>query len=381
MRQEYTHRQRFYRAVRHQQADRAVYDLCGSPQTGIDSPETRKALEALLGLSGPRQGPWLVDERVLTHFDIDTRLVGGMVTPPTVHSREENGVTYNSYGIGYKPINGHHEICYNPLKDCTLDEMLAYPMPRAQDVDVGPIKAWAQQAQDLHENTQYAVIAEHPVLGVFELGCWLHGFDDYLYRLAAEPEYVHAFSQRVLAYQKEVIDLYYSALGPYIDCTTSGDDFGMQTGPFMSLPMFQELVAPYLKERIAHTRRHTNAFYKHHTCGSVHAFIPTLIACGVDILNPIQPGTFMMEPQRLKEDFGESITFWGGVDTQHLLPEASPEEVKAEVGRLLGILSPGGGCILAPAHCIQPDVPAANIAAIYEGARAFYAGGEGGAPP
>ncbi|MCL2057690.1 MAG: methyltransferase [Oscillospiraceae bacterium] len=375
-----THRERFHSVARREPADRVVFDLCGSPQTGIDYPQTREALAAHLGVFGPKQGPWLIDERILEHFDIDTRLVGGMPTPETVHCRLEGDVRYNAYGIGYTMINGHYEICSNPLKGCTLDEMLRYPMPEAAHVDRGRVRAWAEDARLLHERTDYAVVAEHPVLGVFEIGCWMHGFDDYLYRLAAEPEYVHAFSGRILDYQKAVIDIYYGALGSYIDCTTSGDDFGMQTGPFMSAEMFGELIAPYLKERISYTKRHTDAVYKHHTCGSVHAFIPQLIECGVDILNPIQPGTYMMEPERLKADFGGGIAFWGGIDTQHLLPEGSVEDVKGEVKRILAIMERSGenkksrtGYILAPAHCIQPDVPPQNIAAIYEGAKEYYA--------
>lgn len=367
------HRERFYRVVTHQQADRAVFDLCGSPQTQIDYQETKDALGAALGFAPPPWGDFPIDERILEAFDIDTRIVGGMPTPATVHNREENGITYDSYGIGYRMVNGHLEICHNPLKDCTLEEMLAYPMPRAADIDRKQIAAWAAKAKRLKEQTDYAVIAEHPVLGVFELGCWMFGFDDYLYRLAGEPELVHAFSQRFLSYQKEVIEIYYGALGPHIDCTTSGDDFGTQTGPFMSLAMFDALIAPYLKERVDHTRKYTDAFYKHHTCGSVHVFIPSLIACGVDILNPIQPGTYMMEPERLKRDFGDKIAFWGGVDTQHLLCEGDPEEVAAEVRHLLDILAPGGGFILAPAHCIQPDVPAENIVALYRAAKDYYA--------
>lgn len=369
---EMTHRQRFYNAVMHRPADRAVFDLCGSPQTDIDYQETRDALKAFLGLAGAKQGNFTLDERILERFHVDTRRVGGMPTPRTVHNRQEGGVVYDSYGIGRRLLNGHYEICHNPLMDCTIDEMLSYPMPEADDVNCNLIEDWARQAQWLHENTDYAVVAEHPFFGVFEIGCWMFGFDDYLYRLAGEPETVHAFSARVMAYQAKVIEKYYGALGRYIDCTTSGDDFGMQTGPFMSLGMFREYIAPYYQKRIALTRSHTDAFFKHHSCGSVHAFIPTLIACGVDILNPMQPGTYMMEPERLKKDFGDKITFWGGIDTQQLLPRGSADEVKADVRRLLDIMAPGGGYILAPAHCIQSDVPVENIAAMYDGAAAYY---------
>jgi len=367
-----THRERFHAAVTHNAPDRAVFDLCGSPQTEVDYQETKDALAALLGISGPKQGDFNLDERILLALDIDTRRIGGMPTPKTAHCREENGVFYNSFGIGQRPVNGHFEICVNPLKDCSLDEALAYELPDADNVDTALIARWAEQAKRLHNETDYAVIAEHPVLGVFELGCWMFGFDDYLYRLAAEPEVVHAFSRRIVDYQKRVIELYYGALGGFIDCTTSGDDFGTQKAPFMSTSMFGELVAPYFKERIEHTRRFTNAFFKHHSCGSVFDLLPTILDCGVDILNPLQPGVYKMEPERLKASFGDVLTFWGGIDTQSLLPYGTPDEVKAEVKRVLSVLAPGGGYILSPAHTIQNDVPAENLLALYEGAREFY---------
>lgn len=367
-----THRERFHKVVMHEETDRIVFDLCGSPQTEIDGEASREDLRSYLGISGEKQGFFQIDEQILKMFDIDTRKIGGMPTPTTIHNREENGVRYDSYGIGFKMINGHYEICHNPLRDAGIDEVLAYPMPEASDIDQSRIRQWADDARYLCENTDYAIIGEHPFFGVFEIGCWMFGFDDYLYRLAAEPELVHAFSKRILQYQKDVVDMYYAAIGPYIDCTTSGDDFGMQTGPFLSLNMFQELILPYFKERIAYTRKYTDAFFKHHTCGSVHDFIPDFIAAGVDILNPVQPGTYMMEPDRLKKDFGNKITFWGAIDTQDLLPNGTVEEIKAEVARILSIMAPGGGYILAPAHCIQPDVPVANIAAIYQGAKEYY---------
>jgi len=367
-----THRERFYETVTHGHPDRAVYDLSGSPQTNVDYEATRKQLAALLGIEGKKQGIFQLDERILQALAIDTRRIGGMPTPQSIHNGTRQNIMYDSWGIGYKEINGHTEICHNPLKDCTIDEMMAYTLPDPKDIDISRIDLWAKQAKYLKEETDYAVIAEHPVLGVFELGCWMFGFEDYLYRLAAEPEIVHAFSQRILEYQKQVIDIYYDRLGRYIDCTTSGDDFGTQTGPFMSTAMFQEYIKPYLKERIIHTRKYTDAFYKHHTCGSVHNFIPDLIDCGVDILNPIQPGVYMMECERLKADFGDRITFWGGIDTQHLLPEGSTQDIQDTVSHILSVMGDRGGYILSPAHTIQHDVPAANVIAIYRSADAYY---------
>ena len=366
-----THRERFKTAVSRRPADRAVFDLCGSPQTFVDYQVTKDRLCELLGFAGEKQGFFNIDERVLIALDIDTRLIGGMPTPKTSHCREENGIVYNSWGIGYREAKGYMEICHNPLKGAGMDEAMSYEFPDAENIDRNLLKLWAERAEYLHNKTDYAVVAEHPVLGVLELGCWMFGFDDYLYRLAGEPELVHAYFGRILEYQKKVIEKYYGALGKYIDCTTSGDDFGTQNGPFMSAAMFDSLVKPYLKERIAYTRTFTDAFFYQHTCGSVHNIIPSLIECGVDILNPIQPGSYMMEPERLKADFGDRIAFWGGIDTQHLLPEGTALQVKDEVKRILAIMDKNGGYILAPAHTIQYDVPAENVIAIYEGAKEY----------
>lgn len=370
-----TSRERFINAVKHRKTDRAVFDLAGNPQTLVDYQTTKDGLAGVLGITGAcvyQKGNRYLDERILTALDIDTRSVGGMLTPGTSHIKEEGGVVYDAFGIGRKMVNGHYEICHHPLKGCTLSEFEAYEFPDAKNIPMEQVEAWAEDARWLAENTTYAVIAEHPVLGVFELGCWMLGFDDYLYRLLAEPEFVHAFSRRWVDYQKQVIKIYYGALGEYIQCTTSGDDFGTQRAPFMSTATFQEMIAPYLKERIAYTKKFTNAFYQHHTCGAVFDLIPTLIDCGVDILNPIQPGASQMEPQKLKEAYGGKIAFWGGVDTQKLLPQGNVEEVKREVKKILSILDQNGGYILSPAHTIQQDVPPENIAAIFQGAKEYY---------
>jgi len=365
-------RERFHRCVTRNKPDRAVFDLCGSPQTDVDSAEVKEGLARLLNIPDAYAGDYNLDERILTALGIDTRRVGGMPTPATARNRTEGGVRYDSFGIGYKLVDAHYEICFNPLKGADLREVENYEMPDPDKIDKRLINKWADKARRLRERTDYAVVAEHPVLGVFELGCWLFGFDDYLYRLAAEPEIVHIFSRKALNYQKRVIAIYYGALGAYIDCTTSGDDFGTQKAPFMSDTMFDELIAPYFAERIAETKRYTKAFYQHHTCGSVYGLLPSIIRCGVDILNPVQPGVYQMEPERLTDNFGDKLAFWGGIDTQRLLPFSTPGEIKRETARVLSVFHKDGGYILSPAHTIQKDVSAENLLAVYLGAAEYF---------
>ncbi|MBW2084627.1 MAG: hypothetical protein JRI54_01175, partial [Deltaproteobacteria bacterium] len=88
---------------------------------------------------------------------------------------------------------------------------------------------------------------------------------------------------------------------------------------------------------------------------------------GVDILNPIQVSAAGMDSKELKKEFGKEITFWGGgVDTQHILGNGTPEQVRDDVKRRIDDLAPGGGFVFAAVHNIQPNVPPENIVAMWE---------------
>lgn len=231
--------------------------------------------------------------------------------------------------------------------------------------------AHAARAKELYETTDYVICAEHPVYGIFELGCWMCGFEDFLYRMALDEEWIHRFFERVLEYQKKVIQRYYTAVGPYIHYTSSGDDFATQNAPFVSPDMFRELIKPYFKERIAYTKRFTKAKYLHHSCGSVYRLIDDLVDCGVEILNPIQPKAADMQPRGLKAAYGEKIVFHGGIDTQELLPFASESQIEEAVHETIEILNRDGGYIFAAAHNIQPDVNPRSLTVMLNAARKY----------
>jgi uroporphyrinogen decarboxylase len=106
-----------------------------------------------------------------------------------------------------------------------------------------------------------------------------------------------------------------------------------------------------------------------HSCGAFRPFIPDFIEIGLDIVNPIQPLAAGMEPQSLKNDFGDNVVFFGGICVQDLLPNKTPVEIKKEIKRRSKILGANGGYIVAPAHNIQYDTSIENILAFFEGAK------------
>ena len=115
-------------------------------------------------------------------------------------------------------------------------------------------------------------------------------------------------------------------------CSCLISDLGSQSGPLISLAMFRQFVAPYLKEMVDCIHG-LGAKVLYHSCGRIRPFIPELIALGVDILDPIQPAGPEMAPERLAADFAGQICFHGGIDMQRLLPHGTPEQIRAEVRR------------------------------------------------
>jgi len=358
----YTPRTRFERIMRHQEADRVPIDLAGTSLTSADS-QVIAALQTALGLDDQPTGPYQAfDERILQRLNIDFRRVGNLIASGDAPFPGKPGYQRDMWGIVRKWTGQYWDIIESPLRDTTIEDLDSFPWPDpAQVIAATPLEAYQREAERLWHETDYVVVAEHPVYGVLELACWMCGFDDFLARLAGDRAYVYRLFDILLALQKAFIEPYYKAVGPYIHLTTSGDDFGTQAGPFMSPRTFRETVKPYFAERIAFTRQFTHGYFWHHTCGSVFALLPDLLDAGVDILNPVQPGAKDMEPERLKAAFGERMCFHGGFDTQGVLPFGDAQTIEAEVKRVMDAMKPNGGYIFSAAHNIQNDVSAQNV--------------------
>jgi uroporphyrinogen decarboxylase len=162
------------------------------------------------------------------------------------------------------------------------------------------------------------------------------------------------------------------AVGDVIDFIRFGDDLGMTSGPLFSPDIYRKIFKPRQKTLCDYIKKHSRMHTFLHSCGSIYQFIPDLIEIGIDAINPVQINARHMEPERLKQEFGRDITFWGGgVNTQTVLNRATPAEVKEHVTRNLEIFAPGGGFVFNTVHNIMPDVPPSNIVAMFEAVAEF----------
>jgi len=132
--------------------------------------------------------------------------------------------------------------------------------------------------------------------------------------------------------------------------------------------MFHEFLLPRYRRIFKTVRRYGIRVFMH-CCGAIRQAIPDLIDAGVEILNPVQTRARGMAADGLKRDFGEKLTFCGGMDVQSTLPFGTPEDVAQEVRDRIAILGKGGGYILDSTNFIQADTTAENVLAMFDTGR------------
>ena len=136
--------------------------------------------------------------------------------------------------------------------------------------------------------------------------------------------------------------------------------------------MYRELIKPRHRRLFEAQRKlFPKPFYIFfHSDGAIYDIIPDFLEIGLDVLNPVQLTAKGMDAARLKSEYGKDLAFWGGgVDTQHVLPGGTPQQVKSNVAERIKQLAPGGGFVFGTVHNIQDDVPIENIAAMLESFR------------
>ena len=149
----------------------------------------------------------------------------------------------------------------------------------------------------------------------------MRGFEAFTVDMYRRPEFATLLLDKIQALYLDFYTRYLDVVGPYAQVFDYNDDIGMQTGPLLSPAMFRRYLKPRYAEifKLIHGKTRAKIFM--HTCGSVRQLIPDLIEIGLDVLNPMQPLASGMEIGGLKRDFGDKLSFHGGVDIQRLLPQ------------------------------------------------------------
>ncbi len=132
-------------------------------------------------------------------------------------------------------------------------------------------------------------------------------------------------------------------------------DYAFNVNPFFSPDMFEELVAPHLKECID-TYRSLGYYTIKHTDGNINPILDQIIACGPDALHSIDPQGGMNLAE-VRKKYGDKICTIGNVNCG-LLQTGTDEEAAEDVRRCLREGMDGNyGFIFSTSNCVYTGMP------------------------
>ena len=414
-----TSRERVLASIRHKEPDQVPVDLGATPSSGISAIAYHN-LKKHLGITDGHTRVYDVvqqlaqpEDFILERFGIDAVDVGRMFN---TKDKDWYGVTLPTgqevqFPAWFQPVKNEKggwdafapdgtRIATMPNKIATFFDQTYFPyldgypsdykdlpqeMPKIHWAGLvhspwdhaGEPDFWQQlreKAIYLRENTDKALMI---VAGcnLFEWGTFLRRLDNFLMDLLLEPAEVERLLDALMEIHLATLEKVCQAVGDVVDLIRFGDDLGTDQGPFMPPDVYRKLFKPRHTILCDYVKKNSQMHTFLHSCGSIYKLLPDLIEAGFEVFNPVQINSRDMESERLKKEFGQDITFWGGgADTRHVLNGAAPAEVKDHVKRLLDTFAPGGGYVFNTVHNILPDVPPENIVAMYEAVDEFNNG-------
>ena len=195
----------------------------------------------------------------------------------------------------------------------------------------------------------------------------LLGYEGALMALLLEPEAFSELLDRVVEYNLRLAAVARQRYGLNIVATT--DDVANAAGLLIRPSTYFELIAPKFKQVIQGYKELGYLCIKH--CdGNIDAVADFWVECGIDCLDPIDPGAGYTMGQ-MKARYGQKICLKGNIDCTGALCNGTPEQVEAEVRNCLCAGGPGGGLILSSSNTIHRGVRPENYRAMLRALRQY----------
>jgi len=300
-----------------------------------------------------------------TGFDTEAAL-GNDVLQPWVSINKamaenvpEGTVFQDEFGITWKREGYYNMVVEHPLEQASAEDIRLYPLPDPLE------EARFRDLEDLLARFGASHFIGADVSGsLFEPAYHLRNMEKLLFDLAMGSQEAAVLFDRLMQFTTEVA---LACIKREVDWIWLGDDVGTQSGMLLSPEMWRKWLKPRMQNIIQALRAaQEDLIIVYHSCGSIRPIIGDLVEIGIDVLNPLQPRAADMDNAEIKQEFGSSLCFMAGIDTQSFLQQASPLEVREETERILEVMGEGSGFIFAGSHTIQPDVPRENIEAMLE---------------
>lgn len=280
------------------------------------------------------------------------------------NSYYQNNDTYtDEWGIEFRLAEYE-----TPFGKGKYTEMTGFPLAEDNAVDsyIAPDPKRPElykDAEDLLRNygKDYWIVGV-TVTTIFETAWALRGLTPMLMDFVVDPDLANKILDIPYNYHltaaKKLVEM-------GVDMIWTGDDVGTQTGMMISPELWRKFFKPRMANYFSSLKAiNPGLKIAYHSDGNIEPIIPDLIEIGLDILNPVQPAC--MDPEKLKNKYGDKLCFWGTIDEQHTLPFGSSEDVRKEVLKRLKTIGRDGGLIIGPTHHVQLDTPMENFMAMHE---------------
>jgi len=261
--------------------------------------------------------------------------------------RDAFGVVWNHSGVD-KEIGVVDTYLVEDLED------YAYEFPRPDEARIRRI------IEEMLANRGDKFTAASFGFCLFERSWTLMGMENVLAAMVLYPKELEAFYDKICECYLEMLDI---ALEYDVDAIRFGDDWGQQKGLIMGPGYWRQFIKPRLARLYARVKE-KGKYIIQHSCGDCREIFPDLIEIGLDCYNTFQPEIY--DIKEMKALYGDKMTFFGAISTQQVLPFLKPEDLQAEIVRIMKILKDNGGLIISPTHSVPFDVPAENILAMAE---------------
>ncbi len=318
-----------------------------------------------------------VDRRLREHFQtdnlnevlgVDFRGVGPAYTGPKLHE-DIGDITVSDWGIHMRRIvtaeGEMWDYCTWPLRNATLDEIEAWPMPYPDDHDYAGVVAQCQAVKD------FCICGGSCGLPDIINGCgMLRTMEQVLVDLATDDPAGLRLIDRRNDIQLEIVRRTFEAAGDRIDLMCLGEDLGTQRGPTISLEMFRKHIRPRMQPFVDIASTY-DVPCMIHSCGSSSWAFDDFLEMGITVVETLQPEAKDMAPAYLKGRWGDRLAFHGCISTAGPLAYGTVADVEANVRETLETMMPGGGYILSPTHTVMDNTPTENVVAMYEAARKY----------
>jgi len=144
-----------------------------------------------------------------------------------------------------------------------------------------------------------------------------------------------------------------------------------ETTAFWSPDMYREYFRPCLEKKLEMIHQAGARMHYYMDLG-VMPLIRDFEEMGIDILSTLDPSPMGdTDIKVVKEEVGDRICLWGGVDAPRTIEGGTPEEVREAVRSVISIAAPGGGFVLSTADSIWNEGCYDNVMAFIEAGLEF----------